>query len=100
MGDNVKLTPLHIAAHEGHTAVLERLVGYGADLNAEVEDGNTALHLIIALKKMRPLSQDTPHLLKVRPVIEYMTLCVSVGIRLIVLPLCRRVLVVNVLFLF
>lgn len=67
----MKLTPLHIAAHEGHTAVVERLVGYGADLNAEVEDGNTALHLIVALKKMKPLSKNTPHLLKVRPVIEH-----------------------------
>ena len=56
------LTPLHIAAHEGHSAVVEMLVGYGADLNATVEDGNTPLFLVTAQRKMKTLNADTPQL--------------------------------------
>lgn len=63
---NRSMTPLHIAAHEGHTAVVELLVGYGADVNAAVDDGNTPLFLVMTLRKMKPLDQDTPHLKHVR----------------------------------
>ena len=59
------LTALHIAAHEGHTALIELLVGYGADLNATVEKGNTALHLILAKQSMKPLDENTPYTLEV-----------------------------------
>jgi len=60
------LVPLHIAAHEGHAAVVEVLVGYGADLNAaDEEKGNTALHLIIARKNMEPIDASMPYLWKV-----------------------------------
>jgi E3 ubiquitin-protein ligase mind-bomb len=59
---NKSLTALHIAAHEGHTAMVELLVGYGADLNATVDDGNTALMLVLTQKKMKPLDQESPRL--------------------------------------
>lgn len=60
------LTPLHIAAHEGHSAVVELLVGYGADLNATADNGNTPLHLVLARTNMKPLNTNTPYLMQVR----------------------------------
>jgi hypothetical protein len=54
-----------VAAHEGHAPVIEQLVGYGADLNATVEDGNTALHLILIKKNMRSLDQNSSYILQV-----------------------------------
>ena len=65
------LTALHMAVNEGYTAVVELLVGYGADMNATVENGSTALHMVLALKKMKPLSPDTPHLKQVCQTTEY-----------------------------
>lgn len=60
------LTPLHIAVHEGYSAFVEVLVGYGADINAATSDrGNTALHIVIARKNMRAPCVKTPQLLKV-----------------------------------
>lgn len=59
------LTALHVAAHEGYCAGIELLVGYGADLNAIVDDGNTALHLILVRKNMKPLDSNTPYTLEV-----------------------------------
>lgn len=59
------MTALHIAAHEGHASMIELLVGYGADLNAAIEDGNTALHLIVVKKNVKPLDSTTPYLLQV-----------------------------------
>lgn len=41
------LTPFLIAVISGSLRVLERLVGYGADLSAVDEDGDNALHLVI-----------------------------------------------------
>ena len=63
---NRGLAALHLAVNEGYSGVVERLVGYGADLNVCVEeDGNTPLLLVMVQKKMKPLSKDTPHLRKV-----------------------------------
>lgn len=60
------LTALHIAAHEGHTAIVEALVGYGADLNVVDEDrGNTPMHLILARKNMNPIDASMAYLWKV-----------------------------------
>ena len=85
---NKCLTPLHIAAHEGHTAMVELLVGCGADVTATVDDGNTALLLVLAQKKMKPLDQDTPHLNHVRqyPPCSVVVLCYGA-----VLPTYQRV---------
>ena len=59
------LTALLIAAHEGRTPAIELLVGYGADLNCAAGGGNTALHLILVRKNMRPVDQNSPYSLQV-----------------------------------
>lgn len=41
------LTPLLMAVMSGSLRVLEQLVGFGADLSAVDEDGDTALHLVL-----------------------------------------------------
>lgn len=38
-------TPLHLAAHHGHAAVVETLLANNADANARTRDGRTALAL-------------------------------------------------------
>ena len=63
---NNNCTPLHLAVNEGHTAMVELLVGYGADMNATMENGNTPLMLVVAQSRMKPLDRDTPHLNHVR----------------------------------
>ena len=60
-----KLTPLHIAVHEGYSPMVEGLVGYGAELNEITSDGNTVLHLTISRKNMKALSETAPQLQKV-----------------------------------
>lgn len=40
-------TPLHIAARRGHVSVIENLYRHGADLNAQDNEGNTALHIAV-----------------------------------------------------
>jgi hypothetical protein len=62
-------TALHLAAQEGHSALVELLVGYGADVNAADEHGNTPLMLVVALKKMKPLDQNSPHLKQIEEVL-------------------------------
>lgn len=37
-------TPLHIAAYEGHNAVIELLINHGADINCKSRNGLTPLH--------------------------------------------------------
>ena len=60
-------TPLHCAAIEGYGAVIEALVGYGADLNAVDLQGSTALHIILIKKNGKPPSEElTPQMIKVR----------------------------------
>ena len=61
-------TPLHLASSQGSTRCVECLVGYGADVGVEDDLGNTPLHFVVAKKNMKPLSQWTPHLNKVRVV--------------------------------
>lgn len=64
--DDSGLTALHIAVHEGHTKMVERLVGYGADLNCTTEEGNTPLHLTLGRNTMLPPSHLTPEIMQVR----------------------------------
>jgi cytohesin len=40
-----EMTPLHYAADEGHTEVVELLIANGADVNAKDEEGWTPFHL-------------------------------------------------------
>ncbi|GAB1312077.1 Hsp90 cochaperone [Madurella fahalii] len=45
LGDKDGLTPLHLAALEGKTAVLKELIGARANILCKDNQGNTALHL-------------------------------------------------------
>ena len=56
---------MHVASIEGHSKIVERLVGCGADLNCVDVDGNTALNIILIKKDARPLTDKTPQLVKV-----------------------------------
>ncbi|KAG4253032.1 hypothetical protein FPRO03_14254 [Fusarium proliferatum] len=42
-------TPLMLAAHRGHTKIVERLLEMGADPNLTDDSGSTALHMAISL---------------------------------------------------
>ena len=61
-----KLTPLHIAVHEGCIKAVELLVGFGADLNVVTTDGNTPLHLALGRGTMSPPLEETPEIKEVR----------------------------------
>ena len=59
-------TALHLAVIQGYPAVVERLVGYGADVNATLEDGNAPVHILLAKPgNMKEPSEDTPEMMKV-----------------------------------
>ena len=58
-------TALHIAVHQGHARIVERLVGFGIDLNMQDSDGDTALHITLARDTADTLSAETPQLKKV-----------------------------------
>ena len=58
---------LHFGCIEGYSRVIERLVGYGADVMALDVKKLTPLHFVMVTKdKMKPLSEWTPHLNQVR----------------------------------
>lgn len=63
--NELQRTALHIAAIEGHSAIVECLVGHGVDINARDSDGNTVLHVLLINKNARPLSKYTPQMNKV-----------------------------------
>lgn len=63
-----RLTALHLAVHEGHVKVVERLVGFGANLNATSGDGNTALHLALGRSTMTTPTEESPKIKAVRSV--------------------------------
>ena len=58
---------LHLAVNQGHTRIVERLVGFGIDLDLQDNDGDTALHdaLILSRGSAVILSEETPQLKKV-----------------------------------
>ncbi|KAJ7306427.1 hypothetical protein JRQ81_009777 [Phrynocephalus forsythii] len=45
--NNRNQTPLHLAVTQGHMEVVQLLVSEGADVNAEDEDGDTAMHIVL-----------------------------------------------------
>ena len=62
---NDNQTALHLAVHQGHCKIVERLVGYGVELNVQDENGDTPLHFALARESVESLSPDTPQLKKV-----------------------------------
>ena len=60
------LTPLLGAILHGHSRIIERLVGYGADIHAQDEKKYTVLHLLANVKKFDEINRSTPELLKVQ----------------------------------
>ena len=62
---NTGQTALHLAVHQGHARIVERLVGYGIELNLQDSDGDTALHLALSRQTVNVLSAETPQLKKV-----------------------------------
>ena len=59
-------TPLHMVAIEGHSRIIERLVGCGVELNSVDNDGNTPLHIVLIKKNAQPATVKTPQLIKVQ----------------------------------
>lgn len=66
MRTNDVQTALHLAVHQGHSRIVERLVGFGIDINAIDRNGDTALHTALIRDAVDALSADTPQLKKVR----------------------------------
>ena len=58
-------TALHLAVHQGHARIIERLVGFGVDMNILDSDGDTALHMAVVKETVDNLTQETPQLKKV-----------------------------------
>ena len=56
---------LHLAVHQGHARIVERLVGFGIDLNLQDSTGDTALHIALSKTSADMLSAETPQLKKV-----------------------------------
>ena len=56
-------TPLHLAATEGYSAMVELLLDHGADVNAEDVDGDTALHISLAKESLFKAGLDAVTLL-------------------------------------
>ena len=46
--------------------MVERLVGFGANLNKTTDDGNTALHITLGRNNMAPPTDETPKIKAVR----------------------------------
>ena len=62
---------LQTACYDGNIRSIECLVGYGADPQAADFDGTTPLHFVLAMKNMKPLSERTPHLNKVKQPVNF-----------------------------
>ena len=65
MCTNDNQTALHLAVHQGNLRVVERLVGYGAELNRQDGSGDTPLHVALVRESAEVLTADTPQLKKV-----------------------------------
>ena len=57
---------LHLAAYSGHTAIVEVLVGYGANLNLTSPDGSAALHVLLGRDVMEEPDMNSPRIREVR----------------------------------
>ncbi|XP_030641535.1 E3 ubiquitin-protein ligase MIB2 isoform X2 [Chanos chanos] len=50
--NNRNQTPLQLAVTQGHTELVQLLVAEGADVNAEDEDGDTAMHIALSRQRL------------------------------------------------
>lgn len=73
-------TALHLATHQGHLRIIERLVGFGVDMNMIDADEDTALHMAVLKDSADALSTDTPQLKKVGLKCVLMCMCVCVHV--------------------
>ncbi|XP_067423320.1 E3 ubiquitin-protein ligase MIB2 isoform X3 [Emydura macquarii macquarii] len=50
--NNRNQTPLHLAVTQGHMDLVQLLVREGSDVNAEDEDGDTAMHIVLERQQL------------------------------------------------
>ena len=62
---NENQTALHLAVHQGHFCIVERLVGYGANLNIQDINGDTPLHIALVRDNADVLNSESPQLRRV-----------------------------------
>uniref|UniRef100_A0A8C5J595 E3 ubiquitin-protein ligase MIB2 n=1 Tax=Junco hyemalis TaxID=40217 RepID=A0A8C5J595_JUNHY len=53
-----KQSPLHLAVIQGHVAMVQLLVSQGSDVNAEDEDGDTAMHMALERQQLMALALE------------------------------------------
>lgn len=53
-------SPLHLAVQQAHMGLVPLLVDAGCSVNAEDEEGDTALHLALRRHQLQPLVADGP----------------------------------------
>ena len=70
-------TPLHAAVVTGNTYLIEKLVGFGANMNIRDHEECTPLHILLLIDvtgmtiDFQPISHKTPELQKVSIIILY-----------------------------
>lgn len=58
------LPPLHLAAFVQNHAAIAALLAHGADPDAQINEGNTARHFLVAGSLSHPSSRDTPEIVR------------------------------------
>lgn len=56
--NNRNQTPLHLAVTQGHMEMVQLLVSEGCDVNAEDEDGDTAMHIVLERQNLMSVMAD------------------------------------------
>ncbi|NWV64712.1 MIB2 ligase, partial [Malurus elegans] len=53
-----KQSPLHLAVIQGHVGMVQLLLSHGSDVNAEDEDGDTAMHIALERQQLMALAVE------------------------------------------
>uniref|UniRef100_A0A8D0GVB4 RING-type E3 ubiquitin transferase n=1 Tax=Sphenodon punctatus TaxID=8508 RepID=A0A8D0GVB4_SPHPU len=56
--NNRNQTPLHLAVTQGHMELVQLLVSEGCDVNAEDEDGDTAMHIVLERQQLMSIMAE------------------------------------------
>ncbi|XP_018426723.1 PREDICTED: E3 ubiquitin-protein ligase MIB2 isoform X3 [Nanorana parkeri] len=56
--NNRNQTPVHLAVTHGHINLVQLLVTEGGDVNAEDEDGDTPMHIVLVQQHLTPLEPE------------------------------------------